>query len=419
MNRRNSSDLRSTRTRSSPSETMDKCLEEIRRLRGWGKSSQLDAHLGREPGYVARLLRKEIRLTLEELLRILDFFKVDLGYFVKSALSFNPKSCLEEISKDSYQEVQKVKRIFSRAAARSKDTSKYLDHSAEMSRSELVRKIVSGDGEVADYSRLSEIYRLDYQYSAAAWCLAQGLEEARDFRAKALILRHGAYLSRDACRFLEAFLFSQEARVIYVKNFDLENAALTYIDSGIMLYRCGNARQSIASYTAGLKILDESEWRYKFSALQGLGLAYASLGDCVRAEKFLRLASSALEGNAGNVSHRVGLLWLEGEIAIADGRQGDAAGFFEKLFDYFFEKDMYLDATAIALRLSQIYAALQDLGELKALVRKISPLAKRSNHPLVTSVTQEMSCCILRGKMQMKRLEFFFDKLRRMNTDCM
>ncbi len=168
------------------------------------------------------------------------------------------------------------------------------------------------------------------------------------------------------------------------------------VDRGMWLYYLGNPRQAITAQKAALEHLPEDERRNRFSALQGLGLYYQSLGETEQARRYASLAGEAVDGLGA--WFRGKLLWLWASINMADGAHQQAERYLQDVVTIFKQVNPIESAVATTelVRLQLEHGKPADAYEAaRKAVELIGPL---KGNRLAVGAIEELSRCGYAGR---------------------
>ena len=128
------------------------------------------------------------------------------------------------------------------------------------------------------------------------------------------------------------------------------------VDQGGMLHHLGQLDLSIQAYKLALRLLPTDERDHRFSALLGTAFGLEQLGRLSEAGVWADRAYSHRQGVSRSLV--ASLHWLRGRLAGHLGRHDLAAAYRQEAFQYFFDREMYIDAADAAIELCESYLLL-------------------------------------------------------------
>ena len=176
-----------------------------------------------------------------------------------------------------------------------------------------------------------------------------------------------------------ALQLAEKAMVHHVAAGDMNAAGTAFVDRGLWQYKLGRYEEAIRSQRRALELLDDSEHRNRFSALQVQGLCWCELGELEQAHKNASQASE-LAPWVGALM-RVKLLRLQARIAVDRRRYGAAEEHLREAIEAFgpTSVDEAAVATVELVRVLQIQNRTDNARETaKSMTQFVIPLQDRS-----------------------------------------
>jgi tetratricopeptide (TPR) repeat protein len=248
-----------------------------------------------------------------------------------------------------------------------------------------------GEGLVADARSLACAYlgnawRIASALELAEEALARAEEHRRwfaaDLLAEAEILGFKASLRNTQGRFEEAARLLDRALKLYREAGDRHQEGRALILKGMVLGDGGTFREAIRHLRKGLSRIDPAaEPRLLLVAHHNL-LWYLNDSGKHR-EALAKLEQKRqLYMTVGDRMDLVRLRWLEGRIALALGRLGEAESALGRAREAFLEQGISFDAALVSLDLATAHARLGNAVEVKRLAAEVVPVFKACHvHP--------------------------------------
>ncbi len=258
--------------------------------------------------------------------------------------------------------------------------------------------------------------RLLEDHDGAQHALTAGLELAAqrdDFSAVADLWQRMAYIVADRGNYQRALVISERAERIHVRIGDDIGVGKALTDQGIWLYYLDRHRESIDSHLAALHRLANQSLarRCRVGSLQFLGLNYLKLQKLDRAQAYAARARQ----EASELGPWVfgGILWLQADIAMVQGRYEEAEGFLREAIEIF--SPISAGQTALASIELVRSLILQNRTEeayetAKAMARLVEPL-RRKSRVAEAALAELVRCGLERRGLTLRRLDDVAEKI--------
>lgn len=451
-------------------------LAEERSLHGHGNAALIDHRLGKSQGYVRRLLRGEIGLQVDMLVRALDVLDVDPADFFTRAVGTGlvplrvlrrlERLCLDyDLGRGALLDrplLRRLERVATEPTAstaadaevvteaeegntpagsrppaggstdeslRRLDELCFSEPSAAASRAleqveRRLRRLETKGGAAPAGERIglarslgvvASIERLESRFRAAA----SGLRIALDLLAgtgsglgEAEILQRSAYLVADQGDHAVAFEIVRQSGELRMLYRDLPGLGQVLVQRAVLLGHRQEWALSMKTFTAALEYLQEDPWIWRFSALQGLGIVAMKLGDLERASVWARRAAAAHRARRGQNWWR--LMWLEGELARCRGDLRTAEQLLRRARDGFSTRSNPLDLAVVTLDLAQVLLMEDRVADVRALVAEMMGLLRQPlRHRMASAALHELARASLTGEVTQVLIRRIGHRLRR------
>jgi tetratricopeptide (TPR) repeat protein len=240
-----------------------------------------------------------------------------------------------------------------------------------------------GDSLVADaqalaWAHLGNARRIasDVRGAEEALVLAERLCRClgTDLLVEAEILGFQASLRNTQGRFAEAAGLLDRSLRLYREAGDVHQEGRTQILKGMVLGDGGDFQAAADSLAAGLRLVDPAaEPRLLLAAHHNLSWYLCDHGRHGEAAEALE-RGRRLYLELGDRMDLVRLRWLEGRIALGEGRLRDAVRTLGLARDAFLEQEIGVDAALVSLDLAVAYARQGDADAVQRLVAEIVPV---------------------------------------------
>jgi tetratricopeptide (TPR) repeat protein len=157
-------------------------------------------------------------------------------------------------------------------------------------------------------------------------------------------LQRAASIVGDRGNFGDAFSLAREATDWHLLGGNMVGVGRTFVDRGMWLYYLENYQEAIAMQERALHALPATELRYRFAALQGLGLYHKALGDLETAQHFSEQAGTEGEGLGVLLTGKQ--TWLHASIYADRGAYDEAEALLEEVTTVF--ADIHTGEQALA-----------------------------------------------------------------------
>lgn len=218
---------------------------------------------------------------------------------------------------------------------------------------------------------LSDFRQAEHAFLQAEVHLAAGWLDPLD---EALLLEYKSSLRRAQRRFDEALHLLDSAIALYREVNEPHGQGRAMMAKGLVLRYSGDAESASAWFRDSLFLLDGNE------EPRLLALSQSNLIGCLIDAGRLHEASALLP-EALKLIEQVGkrydsmrLRWMQGTIAAALGRPGEAEEIFLELIEAFTEDRVAYDVALVSLELSALYARQGRTGDVKRLAAEMLPI---------------------------------------------
>ncbi len=401
--------------------------------RGHGAIGRIQAEAGLGESYLRDLRERlaagrERRYDLAALLRILRVLGVDPGAFFGKIFGSRDPIALTQLESHRLGEPQEVvARVRDLLLleewqplaelpehVRRLDAHRYRDarEAGRFARTGL-EEVAAGLCPLAWGIPLLGVYgsalRMTEDHDEALQALVTALELAERFddqTALGDLLQRLAYAVADRCGdYLRSARLAARATDFHLLAGDMNAVGQTFVDRGRWLYQLGRLEEAIRIQGRALELLEADEHKYRFSALQILGLSHLELEELERAQEF---AASAAE-----LAPRVGswlaakLLRLQARIAVARRKYPEAEELLREAIEVFspISAGEAAPATAELVRV-QLLQEREDeaLETASTMAQFIIPLEERS--PAAAAAALDLlSCGQAGGEISMELVE--------------
>ena len=331
------------------------------------QAAEIDQRLGRAEGYLGRVLRGEVRLSVEMLFSILEVLGSDPADFfarVAGARQVDPEPLLLRIERQGSPAtdllLERVEALLGETfEGLENDTAELKEWLTEIDDLRLVDpKQAAKQARECLYDVLAlcesaptlphakilcnalgvsaSIERVRAHYPPAALRLRLALRLARRYNFRpsyAKLLQRTCYLVGDQTDYETALELAKQANDLYVVLCDKKRIGQTLVDRAIMLYPQGKYEDAIEAYSSSLEFLPKESWQNRTAALQGIAASQLILGDLQSAWSFADQAIQAQKVRTGQSWWR--LIWLQGEIALKRNLLVEAESAFSQVHDAF------------------------------------------------------------------------------------
>lgn len=218
---------------------------------------------------------------------------------------------------------------------------------------------------------LSEFRQAEQAFRQAEVHLDAGWLDPLD---EALLLEYKSSLRRAQRRFDEALHMLDSAIALYREVNEPHGQGRAMMAKGLVLRYAGDAESASAWFRDSLFLLDGNE------EPRLLALSQSNLIGClidtgrVREAAALLPEAQKLIDQVGRRCDATRLRWMEGTIAAALGRTGEAEEIFLELIEAFTEDRVAYDVALVSLELSALYARQGRTADVKRLAAEMLPI---------------------------------------------
>lgn len=167
-----------------------------------------------------------------------------------------------------------------------------------------------------------------YLYAAVEACKLHG-----DDVCLGNLLRRYSYIYLERADYARSLHLAERGTLLLLRAGDLEGVGKGTVEQGIRLYYLARHAEALASLQVALGLLPSGLARYRFAALQVLGLASQSSGRSEQALTFLRLAEAESQALGSREQNKA--KWLKARLLENSGRLDEAAEEFAALAEAF------------------------------------------------------------------------------------
>jgi tetratricopeptide (TPR) repeat protein len=268
-----------------------------------------------------------------------------------------------------------------------------------------------GDARALAWAYVGNARRIASDLNRAEEALGHAEQLYRQFEADLLteaeILVFQASLRNTQGRFAEASALLDHALWLYREAGDTHQEGRTLILKGMVLGDGGDFEAAVASLAEGLPRIDPAvEPRLLLVAHHNLSWYLCDHGKHEEAAEALQ-RSRRLYLELGDRMDLVRLRWLEGRIALGQGRPAEAVRVLGLARDVFLEQEIGFDAALISLDLAMAHARQGDTEGVKRIISEIGPVFQACRvHP-----ERLASLLLLRDASQSAQAEAVLDRL--------
>ena len=416
-----------------------------RSLFGHGTAAEIDQQLGRSEGYLGRVLRGEIGLQVDMLFRIFEVLEVDPYAFFATVvgIGIDPASRLRRLRRqlvpfkeepallladDVWKRLRRLQRqkksppskpapassaaassaVASNKAASTEDAiPTWLDELIALDELRFSDPATACEATAALLHRAVQHVETHPRGPAPRLALVRGLaiaasvERSRDAprRAARLLLAalglcheresilYGELLERTCYQLSDhddhevAAELARQASELYLSLDYLHGVGRALVGRATVAFRLGQVERSLNLFGAALRYLEPSAWQSRFAAYQGKGLCHLRLQQIDAARRAVCQAAGQHVTRQGLPWWR--LLWLQAEVAYAQGELVEAEQLCRQCVDVFQADGHPLDAAQLSILLCKVLLAAGRSPELRrvaansmALLRPLKPYGK-------------------------------------------
>jgi len=257
---------------------------------------------------------------------------------------------------------------------------------------------------------LAAAYRVHARFGSAARCLRIGFRlcAAGGLSAtRADLLLRTCYLLADHGEYHLAVELARQASDEHLMLKDEEGIGRALVVRAIMQDRLGQRAAAIKAYRLSLDYLPDDDWLRRYACLHGLGLICTRLGRLGEARRWVAEAAKVHKARGGPNWWR--LVWLHGDIALAENDLESAARLLREARDGFLDLGNPFDVAIVSLRLAKVLflaGRVEEMHELASeMMRLLKPLEK---HKIAGGAVYEFTCAALAGRVTDKLLDSIY-----------
>ena len=391
---------------------LDEVLEQ--RAKEPGAKKALRQQLGVGASFFGDLRRRRGRLPVDKVLDLVDLMGLDGLEFVITALSQEPRlDVLPSDSEDFGTQalIELARKCFETTGAQGDPSRGFWKYKVlERMRSEAPRRCI-GLVRVA----MPHVHRsfLPYllgvhgsalralnQYEQAIMALDAGAELARDLKdlsAQANMKRREAYVWFEQGNLEASLRLAVEAG----NKCDLAGNSIgkgrCLVDQGRWLHHQGEFCLSLKANKAALRLLPLQERDHRFSAMLGNAYNFEQCADLSKAWIWTELASHHRRGISRSLE--ASFFYLRGRLAKRRADYVQSAKAYKEAFDFFFQREMYLDAAEAAIELCEAYllSGREDLARATA-ESSMALIGRLRNNRVAAATIVELGRSAVAGK---------------------
>ncbi len=436
----------------SSKEMTQKVLRELaaeRASHGHGEASLIDRRMNKAKGYLGRIIRGDLGLTVETLFEALEVLEVDPADFFGRVTGARvcPDRLLRRLERRAANGGPSVLDRFEIMVAEDSievsagfddpppidDLAGHLDgldeelfsypkkalKSAEAAVLASVHRLgVESGRENLEFvcralGALAATYRVQARFGPAARSLRIGFRlcEAGELRkTRAELMLRTCYLVGDQGEYELAVELARRATDTYLRLRDDEGLGKAFVVRAVMDNRRADPASAIEGYLLGLEYLSETLWYGQCACFHGLARIYAAQGVLEDARYFVAKAVEVHRTEVGQNWLR--LVWLRGDIALEIKDFESAERLFRKASAGFSELEHPLEIALVSLRLAKTLLMANRIAELRTLAAEMMRLLKPlERHKIAASVVYEFTCAALKDQVSMKLLDSLCRKL--------